>query len=872
MGKEGIVSLGGLEKQGRRAIRRRWGICCKHIQHWLSSHELWDPVLLEPQHYGDLAQRLDECRAAVTCDTSSDYSQKENGWRTWVTKYLLPLARELGIWQAVYQHDWEQNFKECWSHGLFDKPRSNNKPLRLKRPDYQTCLHETLSVFQECTSPYARTTTLVERGLCTDASLATSVVRRLGGTDEAAALATWDVLYSAVADNPIHLLRFSSYPCVAELLLVQRYVNVIQRMTDQAEQVVAKLRIIVIALYRSVTAPRIIQLILTQKGLPTEIPDPLPANLSRHERARYRQAESIRRAGLWRQDLLHRPRHDPVRAAYSEQFTAEILAAVIDELEVRLSCGRELAAAYLDVYTSDGIPGISDRICGISPEQTSRTFIMERIRIALAAHLGWLGQDDLREVERLLICLQEGIYALQLPIALFPIVDTFPENDCRRHFRNWLRTEPALISQFAARARLKEEDGSARLHALSSYGGLGLLRLRQERLYRIIPRPIVHYVHFLKLAHINEYLDQIVVWDLVNEIAETLGVAALSPQVTRGLFNRLKKDGNWNTGSGDSTDPLFKQPSPYLPKAPRLFRASVLVPFSLDLPVLDEATSQIHKQCHGVLVLDHDGVLPMGCWICDHTVGLTELGLALYQSTWHVGNVWWPVRGVPDTILLPMKSLGLDKESLTNVHRAAHFMMAEVEANDREAYWRKQRIVQQFCEELPREVHQRITQGYATCSQVQSIALSWLYRVPLERALEWRSRKAKQDSRLEIDSEAVSTMAQAQVTDDARLEAPSLKAQRTSQLPSTLWSRGFAMPGYDSPAAGWLLPRAPDIVEATTDGIRLGVNHYSNPFVRIPPGTRLSYRQFPRSYATIERAVFVEYEGHLYYFIRNTIR
>jgi hypothetical protein len=140
---------------------------------------------------------------------------------------------------------------------------------------------------------------------------------------------------------------------------------------------------------------------------------------------------------------------------------------------------------------------------------------MHRLRASLDTHLGWLEPGYRQEIERLLICLWQAIDALQLPIALFPLIDEHPGTDSRRKFRELLRATPQLIAVFGRNAGLTDDkDASARLHAFCSYGGLGLLRFRKQHetgedetlLAQVIHPRLTNYLHFQKLAHPEQRL------------------------------------------------------------------------------------------------------------------------------------------------------------------------------------------------------------------------------------------------------------------------------------------------------------------------------------------------------------------------------
>jgi hypothetical protein len=80
---------------------------------------------------------------------------------------------------------------------------------------------------------------------------------------------------------------------------------------------------------------------------------------------------------------------------------------------------------------------------------------MQRIRRSLDHHLSFLKPVFREEIERLLICLQEAIDALELSVSLFPLVDEYPGTSYRYQFRKrlntdqlWTDTSTLLLSLF----------------------------------------------------------------------------------------------------------------------------------------------------------------------------------------------------------------------------------------------------------------------------------------------------------------------------------------------------------------------------------------------------------------------------------------
>ncbi|MBX0326578.1 hypothetical protein K2Z83_02575 [Oscillochloris sp. ZM17-4] len=835
----------GLPTGAHAIIAERWRIIMRHARLVLAKHDMWDSKLSHPSQSQEVARWLRILEAQVTHANSESYEDQENGWNTLMRETLLPLAHDLRVWKYIHEQVWTKEFTSCYKHNLFAKPRSSHKPHRLTSPAYEQCLRQVQGIFQQETTAKSQIKALLDQQICQDKSLAASVVKQLGHVDRDAAIEAWAIMLAGLEQHPVHLLLRSNCPFASDIIFVERYAATVALMTDKAEEAMGQIRRIVIALREVLTSRPVIESVLSEHKLPTSSPDVPLEQLSRDERRKVREAQRIMAVGLWRQDLLHRPPFDEARRIYREHITPAINSLVMKGLQERLGC--ESDGQVFEQYMTRGLAAIADHL--LSPTGTGQTFTMQHIRIALNVHLEWLADAERIEIERLLIALQEVLESLEIPISLFPLADTYPGNSCRKGFKKRLKEDPRIISEFCRQGRLpNNKESSGRLYGLATYGALGLRRMTQERLRTIVPDLITHYIHFLKLGHTEGALSPRDVRERVGELCRLNDLPQFSPQVILALFNRLKKAPFWNSGVGMQTDHLHKRVSIYLPKAPLIHRAWVLVPVKIAVPVLNERTSRIEQQAHLMLVFDHDSVLPISCWPSLHLPHAQELGLAIYQALFHPGVVWWPLRGIPRSIHVPMRSLNLDDDDLGDLRQAAYWLASEIQPNPRELHWQKQRLVNEVCKVLPEEVRRRTGNGYVSLPELQRIALSWLYHARRQNTtpVEGGEQRAEYDERL---SNQVSVPAEG----DAR-------------------RAGYAVPGFTSPAAGWLLPRE-GRAELTELGVVLKGNVYTSSFARLGGLTReIPYRAYPYRTSLPEQGIFVEIDERLVYLSRSNNR
>lgn len=86
-----------------------------------------------------------------------------------------------------------------------------------------------------------------------------------------------------------------------------------------------------------------------------------------------------------------------------------------------------------------------------------------------------------------------------------------------------------------------------------------------------------------------------------------------------------------------------------------------------------------------------------------------------------------------------------------------------------------------------------------------------------------------------------------------------LQFHRAVKVPPSIANYGVALPGHDTPAAGWLLPKA-EFVTSIRDGVADGVGIYRHPLVKLSPGKTYSLRKHPWPSTRCEHGLFAEYE------------
>lgn len=743
---------------------------------------------------------------------------------------LLPLTKTLGIW-AIRERE---RFRACWQRGWFDHSLKHQSLPH--RPALEEILPRCRKVFSMHEFLEHRVQALIDTKLCPDEEAARRVSFHLKTVDMESLDCLEDMLTTGLAYGAICLFMHADYTPTDPLLRLEQLAVHVPRMTDDAPAVCACVRADIVALcsvlnsYDESIRRQEEQKKQQRAALRNERGWKHARKIIKHNAS---TLAPIPHRQLWRIDLFHRPQYDAERTAYREHLSQNLKDDLVQALAEHRQCDTVEATTIYDTWIDRGLPGLIDWRAAVD-DPIRHGVITHRIAASLDQRLAAVTDLYRREIYRLVISFMLTIDELQLPIAVFPLVDEEPGAASRTRFRKVLHADSRIIAVFARHAGLSDDkDASARLHAFTSYGGLGLLRFRKKHstgedmtlLERVIDPRLTNYLHFRKLASPAEKLPLSAIMPPVQTYTASLDLPQLSQQVVRALMNRLYKARYWNAGQGAPTAPFRQSSSLNIRKVPRLFEAWVVVPLRLTIPIADERGAYISKHCYVLFVLDHDSVLPLGCWSSLDKPGAPEIGLALYQAIWHVGSVDWPLRGIPRTIKLPA-SLGLPDPDLADLQQAAFFLGTTIQIEGLTGSWHKHRIVRDLLDQSDRIILQTAQRPYVTCRYVQDTVLAWL--------------------------------------SDERF-----RTLNSDKVPAAWRDKGYAMPAYDSPAAGWLLPLADAQARTERDGLVVGGAVYTSDWFTVEPGQRMAYRMFPYPYPGLERGIFISWHGHLHYLERS---
>jgi hypothetical protein len=734
----------------------------------------------------------------------------------------MPLANELGVDTRVEQ----TQIRLCWKRGWFDYKVPNRK--QRETPALESTATRVQHIYHAYRNTQDKVAALHQQGLCRDAGTAQQVVKQLDLVQELAAEAVWGLTITTAMYGPVGMLKHSDYPStlINELLWLEQQAATITRMSEHPATVLAELRADIIALHHTLHSMD------EAHGQQEEVKkqqriERAKAGNRKKKRQQKQEPDPLaptQQPTLWRPDMLSQPRYSKERKQYQEHV-AQRRTEIIASLSQHRGCDEMLATLLLDALLSAGWDDIINWRCTIpQQERYHRGFLMERMRASLNVHLGFLKSIYRQDIEQFLIDMQQVIDQLGISLSLFPLVDEHPGTPYRHQCRRLLQKDKRIVKAYAACAGQEDEEASARLFAFAGYGGMGALRFfKQEELDTIIEPALSRFIHFHKVAHLDDGFDVARLTDPVNAFAASFNLSALSPQVVRAIFNRSRKPNRWNVGQGEASVHLLSSPSNSLPKAPQLLRAWVIAVVPLRINVVDAERVTQSNTCYVSLVLDQDSELAMGCWPSIDRPGPREFALALYQSIWHVGWIEWPVNGTPDTVKIPASSVS-HEEQMADLRRAGQFLIADIKTYEEEKYWPNRPLAKELREDGADAIYTYTHYPHATPRHIQDALLGWLNETCFQS-----HNPASPDALV------------------------------------TYHRKGFAMPGYDSPAAGWLLPRADKQVKSIRDGVVKGTVIYRAQHFQIDPGHVLFYREFPFAYPGTERGIFVEHDGFVRY-------
>ncbi len=349
------------------------------------------------------------------------------------------------------------------------------------------------------------------------------------------------------------------------------------------------------------------------------------------------------------------------------------------------------------------------------------------------------------------------------------------------------------------------------------YGPFGLLPIaRWEECFHPV---LWSRLRLEKLGRLEGISDDEQLVHLVNELAAQHGIPPLPRLIVVGVRNHFSKASTFNSGDGPTVWRAALRKAVKIPGILRLNERWLVLAIELPVQPIDSLGHPLGKTCFVVIVFDCATQCPVGCWATTEPVKSAHLGLAQYQSIFHPGALAWPLRGFPETTVVPA---ALAKLGIEHLRQSAALLGTKVEvARHLEVEMTRLPQVKQLTKDLKQAFtpamlpgRRRAAPRQMTARELQDHVLSWLY----DRCF---------------------------------------SAHRCDDVPPDLQKHGIALPGFDTPIAGVLLP-VTGTVRTIHNGVRDGPFRYTSAVFTSEPGLELRKREFPYHYDGMKRSVFVD--------------
>jgi hypothetical protein len=811
-----VAALPDLDDGTYDSIAARWPPLQAFFTEYLLPH-MGDECIDLFKDYARLRTAFATLEVEVTAQSSKEWMVRQRGLAAWRDGYLLPLAREL----QLFEHVEDVLLRNCLRRGWICLRLADGQTTELQRQaDVIAAVRALLYTFPYPTGKQGHIHLLYTNGLCPTLEAANSVAREWGKRDERAAARARGAVLDVLGSGLLGVLRAAHYPYASIVLELHRLFE---------------------------TTPHL-----------RELPDLVEAHVRRHIIA-LRWAIDRVDSQLWRADISTQPAKSEARRIYREQLKLDKLQQVAVVLAEILNIDVIDAAGWYDAWMIDGWNELITRslvALGYAPTMSLEDAQVQQL---LDEQVGALDEDARREIAEGVKHFRAAMDETGVQAPLRRLLRDSPYSRSRRNFGRglWfgmsarsrrgqrsrrksrdiqrpvkhielreddddnpfsvLAPEDKLVAAYSRRAGL-EDDASGR-SIVRSVGWNGSVSfLPKDQWQRAVDPTFAEYIKLIKLGHLDGTVWHSALRERVNSLA---GTPEWSQQFVRAFYNSIPKRPRWNGGVGEIMAGVSWRAT-RLRSTRRLFARWLVVVVTMRVPLIDGHNRPLGDECFVVLVIDEATERAMGCWPCPTPPGERELGLALYQSLWHPGIPNWPLRGIPERIRIPA---ALATYGLTDFRRSMYFLLAEIEVVDGTVWPGSSDPDNDVVEAVewvgPGVIQRAYGTGPVTCTQVQQALLAWL-------------------------------------------SSDRWFPHHTIESVPQNWS--LALPGFGGPAAGWLLPRTGEVQRVPGGVLDRGVFFQTSRFAG-EACEMLWKREFPEYYAGKAAGTFVESSDgdHLYY-------
>lgn len=500
---------------------------------------------------------------------------------------------------------------------------------------------------------------LLDHGFCADTTTAQDIV----GTVERYPAIVGGALRGILLDyqhyGRIGTLNQSECGWYDAILLIERWRPFIHEQTNDVPQTQARIALVrtdVIALFRT---------------------------LSNITITRWRGRQRIERSA-WQPHMLHEPAHTDERTRYANLFDATQTAQILQSLADHRHATVEQAQWLWETMLERGIVGM---IAARQNDALPTTLWDRRYADAVAYHTQGLQPALRTEITQRFKHMVEWAEDHHLHLPFLALVETVPGDQRRkragrrwsfgvgatvkrrqapmRKSRDLRRRPPRLlpsmtantdkqIANLATRWKLSLPTTRHHLRDFLSRGLFGLIAVADRD--SVVHSEVLEFMKCLKWGYIPGVANQTAVYEQVNAYAEMLQQPIIARTLFHALWNSLAVPQRWHGGAGPPLDTVRQRKTMVVP-VPRLHEQWVCIPWDAPIPLIGYDQHPISQHTYAVVVLDTASRLPMGIWYSPQPLTAEDYGLALYTAIWHPTYPEYPVRGIPEHIVLPKQRI-----------------------------------------------------------------------------------------------------------------------------------------------------------------------------------------------------------------------
>lgn len=529
------------------------------------------------------------------------------------------------------------------------------------------------------------------------------------------------------------------------------------------------------------------------------------------------------KAHIYDQSLLHQPPGSEARVRFRERVGVEVYSLAVVSLAALRGCDEKTAETLLTLFVEHGLNEIVQWRCADHLQDRRLHAERERVERMTKALIGGLTSASQYKINIRLQHLLAAVVETSSTLSIAPFIRDLPSSPRRRRLQR-RRIPDEVVQAFAVRLDEPSSSAWSYIRNLRIYGPLGMLRPSEWQ--RAIHRRLWSYLNLFKMGRVEDTVDEGKLTGAVNRYGVLLREQPLARQVVAGMYRHFSKDHYYNSGDGEGIAGVPLRKSLNISGVYRLHERWLVLPVPLDVQPVDMGLHPIGERSIVTLVLDWGSQRPLTVWVSPERVGELEVGLALLHAIWHPDALDWPLRGIPEHIFVSQE---LVEANLATVRQAADYLLASVTVTeDARETLKELPFARGLLEEL-REAYQRPKLGrhrgqarQVTIPQLREEIRTWLYQ-------------------------------------------RCFPDHRTVPVPANLRRSGFVLPGFDTPAAGWLLPYR-GVFPTVRNGVEFEGLSYTDSATGIEPGLEVDVRAFGNR----PGAIFAAYNGTLHYLTRSS--